>query len=111
MHGVVFLLVLPEMEFIPGVVAFHFGATLVEDRRLSATTFGDGVDGGPRRCCSAISIFFFLHDLNLCGGVPDRVFLLLVMIFICSLEVLVRGYKCKRAIQTATVWLVGVQVP
>ena len=56
-------------------------------------------------------IFFFLHDLNLCGGVLDRVFLLLVMIFICSLEVLVRGYKCKRAIQTATVWLVGVQVP
>lgn len=51
------------------------------------------------------------YTLVVVGGVPHRVFLLQVTIFICSLEVLGRGYKCKRAIQTPTVWLGGVQVP
>lgn len=51
------------------------------------------------------------YTLVVVGGVPHRVFLLQVKIFICSLEVLGRGYKCKRAIQTPTVWLGGVQVP
>ena len=44
------------------------------------------------------------------GGVVDRVFLLQVPNFICFLEVLVRGCKCKPSIQTGTVWLLGVQV-
>jgi hypothetical protein len=58
------------------------------------------------------SIFFCLYVFAFLSlSDVDRVFLLQVPNFICSLEVSVRGYKCKRAIQIASEWLVGVQVP
>lgn len=54
-------------------------------------------------------LFYGLHVFHIIclAAVAHHLFLLQVPISSCSVEVLVRGCKCKRAIQTATVWLVG----
>ena len=58
-------------------------------------------------------LFYGLHVFHIIclAVVAHHLFLLQVPISSCSLEVLVRGCKCKRAIQTATVWLVGFKSP